>query len=87
MGQFTRSLDRLLIVSACSLQDQRRRRQYLQCKLRGQEEEPEKGRRTNEPFSNIAPFVYRVRQLEFTSFLADYFAPHTVQGLCILFNI
>ena len=46
-----------------------------------------KGRRTNEPFSNIALFVYRVKQLGFTSFLADYFAPHTVQGLCILFNI
>ena len=46
-----------------------------------------KGRRTNEPFSNIASFVYRVKQLGFTSFLADYFAPHTVQGLCILFNI
>ena len=65
-----------------------RRREYLQCKLRGQAMNSRwKGRRTNEPFSNTAKFVYRVKKLGFTSFLADYFAPHTVQGLSILFNI
>ena len=60
------SLDRLLIVSVCSPRPSNDAENIFSVNFEDEMKSRKKGRCTNEPFSNIASFVYRVKQLGFT---------------------
>ena len=61
----TRSLDRLEIVSVCSLRDQTTTRRTETCNENKQGPAKGNGQKTNRPFFTIASFVYSLQKLCF----------------------